>query len=171
MESSWNGSYGIIPLNIHAGFGKYFKRRWYTGIDVELTALSAAKNSFLVGVTARYQYDSHRTDVAKYISLMGNYQATVMDIQYQVADSLPNNSGVKEYPGTYQSDISFSGFNLGIGHGFQFQFLFLRSLNLELSCYKQIGTRYGLLNLPQNQPQPSGKFSGFGARLMIAYHF
>lgn len=170
LESSWNGSYGYIPINIHAGFGKYFKRKLYAGIEVELTAFSAAKSSFLVGLAGRYQYDSHSSNVAKYISFMANYQATDMDIQYQVADSI-DNGGIQEYPGTLKKDISFRGYNLGIGHGFQFQFLFMRSLSLELGFYKQIGTKYSLLNLTQNQPQPHGKFSGFGARFMVAFHF
>lgn len=171
LQSSWNGSYGIIPVNIHAGFGKYFKRKWYAGVEIEVTAFSAAKNSFLAGITGRYQYDSHRTDVAKYICFTGNYQTMVMDVEYQVADSLPNSSGVKEYPGTFKKDMVFSGFNLGIGHGFQFQFLFLHSLNLELSLYKQFGTRSNLINVEGNIPNPSSKFAGFGARLMVAYHF
>lgn len=168
LNSNWNGRYGVIPINLHAGFGKYFKRVWYAGFDVDITALSGAKNAFMVGLAGRYQYDSHTSNVAKYLSIMANYQAMVMDIQYQVADSIDNN-GIKEYPGTLKSDIALNGFNLGVGHGFQFQFLFMRSLSLELAIYKQFGTKHSFSAIPSQRPQST--FDGFGARFMLAYHF
>lgn len=168
LQSTWNGSAALIPVNIHLGFGKYFKRTFYAGIDADLGVVTSAKQAFQIGLTGRYQYDSHKSNVAKYVSLSLAYQTLVADIGYEVADSIDHN-GVMEYPGQIQRDIILRGVNFGVGHGFQFQFLNMRSMNLEINLFKQFGTKGNLVN-QDSAHTPSSTFSAFGLRLMLAYH-
>lgn len=174
LKSDWEGSRTIVPINVHAGFGRYIKRNGYIGADINVGMTTQGKTAFSAGIVGRFIYDNHTSNIAKYIAVTANYQNTSSTINYFVSDSLGSGTGTG-YPGKYSSSLVLSSFNIGISHGFQFQLQFLRSFTIDLGVFKQFGT-YGsmLFYKPQGsitEYRPKSTFSGYGATLFLAYHF
>lgn len=169
LSSNWNGSFGFLPISIHAGIGKYFHRTLYAGVETDLGVLTSAKPMIQCGLTGRYQYDKQQSNTAKYMALSLQYQTVGTSITYQIADTtFDTSNGTYSYPGYVETPLRLNGFRLGIGHGFQFQLENTRSFGLEFTLYKQLNVQ---TDISVNNRNPAAQWSGMGARVLFCFRF
>lgn len=166
IQSYSNGMYFNTPICLSLGFGKYFHRQHYLGASLDLKAVGGPSRFSQYGLQYRFQYDTMKSNVAKYIPIsLGFQQAT--DLEYFDVPDLT----MPPFPTTIRKEFetSVSSLNLGIGHGFSFIGKDLHYFNVELMLYKGLWAKHSMIT--NELFLPNLNYQTAGAQLKLSYHF
>lgn len=157
-----------LPKSIYLGFGKYFSRTHYLGLNGEIALQSYGEGYFSAGVRYCYQYDAYKRNVALYLPVELNYFRSNYELGFEVNDTVYVSSDYYYYPRNQIIEYSISAMSVSFGQGFSFIMNKKHSMAIELSLVKffPFGTKF--INLEQHSPNV--RFSGSGLRLSFLYN-
>lgn len=155
-------SYGLadIPISITAGIGAYLTRKHFVGLVADVGVFSFNPGFFNIGGKYKYEYDSGKSNVSKYIPL---------DLRFQQM-SLTNSYSDYDYA-YYNAQSKFATAAFSIGHGFGFIMKNGGSFNLEFSYIKHFILSHKFTELPENAPLPESNYALQGFRLGFSLSF
>lgn len=155
-------SYGLsdLPISISAAIGTYFTRKHYVGLVTDVGVFSFNPGFFNIGGKYKYEYDSGKSNLSKYIPL---------DLRFQQMN-LTNSYSDFDYQ-YYNAQSKFATAAFSIGHGFGFMMKSGGSFNIELSYIKHFILSHKFTELPENGPTPESNFAIQGFRLGFSVNF
>jgi hypothetical protein len=155
-------SYGLsdLPISITAGIGTYLTRKHFVGLVADVGVFSFNPGFFNIGGKYKYEYDSGKSNVSKYIPL---------DLRFQQM-SLTNSYSDYDYE-FYNARSKFTTAAFSIGHGFGFIMKNGGSFNIELSYIKHFILSHKFTELPNDGPVPESNFALQGFRLGLSLSF
>lgn len=129
------------PLSLNFGFGKYFNRKHFTGLNVDFTGSSAKSLSYSVAGRYSHQYDAYKRNIAFYIpiDLAYGYFRNNFNLTYNNFENDTTFNGepyVENRPSTEDFDYSVGYVGLTLGHGIQFILKSKNSIAIEIAYMK-----------------------------------
>ena len=154
------------PMSLYLGFGKYFSRQHYAGINAEIAFNDVSRGYFASGFRYCYQYDRNKRNIALYVPIEASYARGNYDESFTVKDSisLPNTTSTH----TENLEFSLSSLSLSIGHGFGFITNKKKSLALEISLLKYFPLGINYKNLEKTPPNV--RFTAGGIRATFVFN-
>ena len=154
------------PMALYLGFGKYFSRQHYAGINLELALNDASRGYFATGIRYCFQYDGNKRNVAFYTPIEASFSRGNYNKDFIAKDSIV----VPFTDGTHTENLEFSlsAVSLSIGQGIGFITNKKKSLALELSILKYFPFGLNYKNLVQTPPNI--RYSPFGIRATFVFN-
>jgi len=172
-EDSFSGI-ADLPISLSGGVGKYFTSKHYAGLVGDLGVVSFEPGFFSFGAKYKYEYDSGKSNTAKYIPVELRYQQMQLSNTYQYNDTVFFGSGTGGFGlnSEYYSPVSsFSAATFSIGHGFGFITKNGGSFNIELAYLKHFILSHTFKEVDSSLPLPQSSFALQGFRLGFSLSF
>ncbi len=162
------------PLCLNAGFGKYFSRHHFAGLNVEFGLNTALKTFASVNLRYSHQYDANKKNVALYIpiDLQYNYLKGNMPFDMDLTDTTFSEDGVgysTSYPTTTNIDVAYTSAGISVGHGVAFILNKKNSIALELAYFRLFVLSKSYTNIEGVEPELDFKQSGL--KFSLKYNF
>ena len=154
------------PMSLYLGFGKYFSRQHYAGINLELALNDASRGYFATGIRYCYQYDGNKRNISFYTPIEASFSRGNYEKDFIAKDSIvvPFTDGTH----TENLEFSFSAVALSIGQGIGFITQNKKSLALEISLLKYFPLGINYKNLEKTPPNV--RFTAGGIRATFVFN-
>ncbi|MFK8039650.1 MAG: hypothetical protein AB8B74_15265 [Crocinitomicaceae bacterium] len=144
------------PLSLTLGFGRYFSRRHYAGLNIDFSGSNTKSMAYMVAARYAHQYDGNQKNFALYIPIDLAY-GYIRDRQQIPYPPITN---------SYDFAIGFAG--LTLGHGIQFILNRKNSIAIEVGYMKHFVVSQK--NFTDNTKTPLD-FEMEGFRINAKYNF